>query len=256
MFSHLLSLDGLLSLLSLTLMEILLGIDNVIFVSIVLSRLPKEEAKKASLIWMVVGIFMRIALLFILVFLIKGEQVLFTLGNHPVQLKDLIMLAGGLFLLVNSTLEIHNKLEGDNQEGQDAKKNLKKGFKSIMLQILLIDVVFSIDGIVTAIGMAREIVTMATAVIISMAVMFYYAPKISAFIDKHPTFKILALSFLVLIAVLLVAEGVHLDSVHIPKGYIYFAMAFSFAVELLNLRLRKKTNPVTLRKNNIEDREI
>ncbi len=255
MFSHLLSLDGLLSLLSLTLMEILLGIDNVIFVSIVLSRLPKEEAKKASLIWMVVGIFMRIALLFTLVFLIKGEQVLFTLGNHPVQLKDLIMLAGGLFLLVNSTLEIHNKLEGDNQEGQDAKKNLKKGFKSIMLQILLIDVVFSIDGIVTAIGMAREIVTMATAVIISMAVMFYYAPKISAFIDKHPTFKILALSFLVLIAVLLVAEGVHLDAVHIPKGYIYFAMAFSFAVELLNLRLRKKTNPVTLRKNNINDKE-
>ncbi len=253
MFEHLFSLDGLLSLLSLTLMEILLGIDNVIFVSIVLARLPKEEAKKASFIWMVVGICLRIVLLFTLVFLIKGDQVLFTIFNHQVQLKDVIMLAGGLFLLVNSTLEIHNKLEGANEEGHTAKQNLKKGFKSIMLQILLIDVVFSVDGIITAIGMAREIVTMATAVIISMAVMFYYAPKIAAFIEKHPTFKILALSFLVLIAVLLVVEGVHLETVHIPKGYIYFAMAFSFLVELLNLRFRKKRNPVELRKNDIDD---
>ncbi len=253
MFEHLLTVNGVLSLLSLTLMEILLGIDNVIFVSIVLARLPKDQAKKASFIWMVVGIFMRIALLFTLVYLIKGEQVLFTIFNHPVQLKDTIMLAGGLFLLVNSTLEIHNKLEGANEKGHDAKQNLKKGFKSIMLQILLIDVVFSVDGIITAIGMAREIVTMATAVIISMAVMFYYAPKISAFIEKHPTFKILALSFLVLIAVLLVVEGVHLETVHIPKGYIYFAMAFSFAIELINLRIRKNRNPVELRKNNLED---
>lgn len=255
MFEHLFTLNGLLSLLSLTLMEILLGIDNVIFVSIVLARLPKEEAKKASFIWMVVGICMRIVLLFTLVFLIKGEQVLFTLFNHPVQLKDVIMLAGGLFLLVNSTLEIHNKLEGANEEGHTAQKNLKKGFKSIMLQILLIDVVFSVDGIITAIGMAREIVTMATAVIISMAVMFYYAPKISAFIEKHPTFKILALSFLVLIAVLLVVEGVHVETIHIPKGYIYFAMAFSFAIELINLRIRKNRNPVELRKNSIDGAE-
>lgn len=253
MFEHLLTINGLLSLLSLTLMEILLGIDNVIFVSIVLSRLPKEQTKKASLIWMIVGIFMRISLLFTLVFLIKGEQVLFSIFDHPVQLKDLIMLAGGLFLLVNSTLEIHNKLEGANEEGHTAQKNLKKGFKSIMFQILLIDIVFSVDGIITAIGMAREIVTMATAVIISMAVMFYYAPRIAAFIEKHPTFKILALSFLVLIAVLLVVEGVHLETVHIPKGYIYFAMAFSFIVELLNLRFRKQRNPVELRKNSIDD---
>ncbi len=256
MFEHLLTLNGLLSLLSLTLMEVLLGIDNVIFVSIVLARLPKDQAKKASFIWMVVGIFMRVILLFTLVFLIKGDQVIFTLINHPVQLKDIIMLAGGLFLLVNSTLEIHNKLEGANEEGHTAQKNLKKGFKSIMIQILLIDIVFSVDGVITAIGMAREIVTMATAVIISMAVMFYYAPKISAFIEKHPTFKILALSFLVLIAVLLVVEGVHLEEIHIPKGYIYFAMAFSFAIELINLRIRKNRNPVELRKNIIKDKEI
>ncbi|MDO8998583.1 MAG: TerC family protein [Bacteroidota bacterium] len=253
MFEHLLSIDGLLSLLSLTIMEVLLGIDNVIFVSIVMNRLPLEQAKKASLIWMTVGIAMRIFLLFSLVFLIKIEQELFILFNHPVQLKDIIMLAGGLFLLVNSTLEIHNKLEGANEEGDEAKQNLKKGFRSIITQILLIDIVFSVDGIVTAIGMAREVLTMSIAVIISMAIMFYYAPKISTFIEKHPTFKILALSFLVLIAVLLIVEGVHVQELHIPKGYIYFAMAFSFGVELLNLKFRKKRNPVVLRKNSIEE---
>ncbi|MGZ3920724.1 MAG: TerC family protein [Bacteroidia bacterium] len=253
MFDNIFTIDALLSLLSLTVMEILLGIDNVIFVSIVMSRLNKDDAKRAGLIWMIAGIFMRISLLFVLVFLINGEKELFTIFSHPVQLKDIIMLAGGLFLLVNSTLEIHNKVEGANEEGEEAKANLKKGFKAIITQILLIDLVFSMDGIVTAIGMARQLPVMAAAVIISMGVMFYYAPKISAFINKHPTFKILALSFLVLIAVLLVVEGIHLETVHIPKGYIYFAMAFSFFVELLNLRFRKKTNPVQLRNNTIEE---
>ncbi|MBA3682877.1 MAG: TerC family protein [Bacteroidetes bacterium] len=253
MFTHLLSVEGLLSLLSLTVMEILLGIDNVIFVSIVMGRLPVEQKKRASLIWMTVGIIMRITLLFVLFYLVSGEKILFTLFNHGVALKDLIMLAGGLFLLVNSTLEIHNKLEGANEEGDDAKKNLKKGFKAIMAQILLIDIVFSVDGIITAIGMANDIIIMSIAVIISMGIMFFYAPKISAFIEKHPTLKILALSFLVLIAVLLVVEGVHIEKVEIPKGYIYFAMAFSFGVELLNLKLRKKRNPVELRKNSIDE---
>jgi predicted tellurium resistance membrane protein TerC len=253
MFDNIFTVEALLSLLSLTVMEILLGIDNVIFVSIVMSRLSKEEARKASLIWMGAGIVMRIALLFILVFLIKGEQELFKLFGHAVQLKDIIMLAGGLFLLVNSTLEIHNKVEGANEEGEEAKANLKKGFKAIMTQILLIDLVFSMDGIVTAIGMARQLPIMAAAVVISMGVMFYYAPKISAFINVHPTFKILALSFLVLIAVLLVVEGIHVEAIHLPKGYIYFAMAFSFIIELLNLRFRKKTNPVKLRNNNLDD---
>lgn len=244
-----------LSLLSLTVMEILLGIDNVIFVSIVMSRLPKDQTRKAGLIWMVTGIVMRITLLFVLFYLIKGEQELFAFMGHSVALKDLIMLAGGLFLLVNSTLEIHNKLEGANEEGEHARKNLKKGFRAIMTQILIIDIVFSVDGIITAIGMARNIVIMSCAVIISMAIMFYYAPKIAAFIEKHPTLKILALSFLVLIAVLLVVEGVHVEKIHIPKGYIYFAMAFSFGVELLNLRFRKKTAPVELRKNSIDGDE-
>ncbi len=250
------STEALLSLIPLTLMEILLGIDNVIFVSIVLSRLGKEETKKASLIWMLVGIIMRLLFLFLLGYLLKGEHVLFTIFNHAVELKDLIMLAGGLFLLVNSTLEIHNKLEGEDPDEKLKQENKKPAtFKSIIIQIILIDMVFSIDGIVTAIGMANSFVIMMTAVIISMIVMFYFAPKISAFIHKHPTFKILALSFLVLIAVLLVIEGVHIDKVEIPKGYIYFAMAFSFAVELLNLKFRKKTvKAVELRWPTLEEK--
>lgn len=252
--SDLFSTEALLSLIPLTLMEILLGIDNVIFVSIVLNRLPQEQTKKAGLIWMIVGIAMRLIFLFVLGYLIKGEQELFKIFGHSVALKDIIMLAGGLFLLVNSTLEIHNKLEG---EDPDEELNKRKGnsFKAIMTQIILIDMVFSIDGIVTAIGMANNIVIMMIAVIISMFVMFYFAPKISAFIHKHPTFKILALSFLVLIAVLLVVEGVHVDKIEIPKGYIYFAMAFSFAVELLNLKFRKTHKPVELRSPTLKEED-
>jgi predicted tellurium resistance membrane protein TerC len=209
---NLFSSEALLSLIPLTLMEILLGIDNVIFVSIVLSRLNKDDTKKAGFIWMFTGIGMRLLFLFVLGYLIKGENILFTLFGHPVELKDLIMLAGGLFLLVNSTLEIHNKLEGeDPDEILKAQKKKPATFKSIIIQIILIDMVFSIDGIVTAIGMANNFFIMMTAVIISMIVMFYFAPRISAFIHKHPTFKILALSFLVLIAVLLVIEGVHVE---------------------------------------------
>lgn len=252
---NLFSTEALLSLIPLTLMEILLGIDNVIFVSIVLSRLERSQVRSASLVWMFTGIAMRLLFLFILGYLLKGEHILFTIFDHPVELKDLIMLAGGLFLLVNSTLEIHNKLEGEDPDEKLRQENKKPAtFKSIIFQIILIDMVFSIDGIVTAIGMANNFVIMMTAVIISMIVMFYFAPKISAFIHKHPTFKILALSFLVLIAVLLVIEGVHVEKLEIPKGYIYFAMAFSFAVELLNLKFRKKTvKAVELRSPTLEE---
>ena len=253
MFEGLFTVESGLSLLSLTLMEILLGIDNVIFVSIVMSRLNQEDSKRAAFIWMISGIVMRISLLFILVFLIKGESELFNLFGHPVQFKDIIMCGGGLFLLVNSTLEIHNKMEGANEGGEKAKENLKKGFRAVMVQILLIDLVFSMDGIITAIGMANKLPIMTLAVIISMFVMFYYSSRISSFINEHPTFKILALSFLVLIAVLLIVEGIHVQRIHIPKGYIYFAMAFSFTVELLNLRIKKRTNPVKLRKHTLEN---
>lgn len=253
---NLFTTEALLSLIPLTLMEILLGIDNVIFVSIVLNRLPKEQTKRAGFLWMIIGIGMRLLFLFLLGYLIKGDQELFKLFGHSVALKDIIMLAGGLFLLVNSTLEIHNKLEGEDPD-EELNRDKKKGnsFRAIMIQIVLIDAVFSIDGIVTAIGMANNIVIMMIAVIISMFVMFYFAPKISAFIHKHPTFKILALSFLVLIAVLLVIEGIHIDKVEIPKGYIYFAMAFSFAVELLNLKFRKVHKPVELRSPTLKEEE-
>lgn len=253
---NLFTTEALFSLIPLVLMEILLGIDNVIFVSIVLSRLNKEQSKSAGVIWMFTGIAMRLIFLFVLGYLIKGEYILFTLFNHPVELKDVIMLAGGLFLLVNSTLEIHNKLEGEDPD-EKLKEEKKKPatYKSIVLQIILIDMVFSIDGIVTAIGMANSFVIMVIAVVISMAVMFYFAPRISAFIHKHPTFKILALSFLVLIAVLLVVEGVHVETIHVPKGYIYFAMAFSFTVELLNLRFRKvSSKAVELRSPTLEEK--
>lgn len=248
--------EALFSLIPLVLMEVLLGIDNVIFVSIVLSRLNKEQAKSAGVVWMFTGIAMRLIFLFVLGYLIKGEYVLFTLFDHPVELKDVIMLAGGLFLLVNSTLEIHNKLEGEDPDEKLREEKKKPAtYKSIVVQIILIDMVFSIDGIVTAIGMANSFIIMVVAVVISMAVMFYFAPKISAFIHKHPTFKILALSFLVLIAVLLVVEGVHVETIHVPKGYIYFAMAFSFTVELLNLRFRKVTSKaVQLRSPSLDEK--
>lgn len=247
------TLNTLWSLLALTVMEILLGIDNVIFVSIILNRLNKNDTKKARLIWMVIGVTMRLLFLYILGHLIKGEFELFKIMDHSVALKDVIMLGGGLFLLVNSTLEIHNNLEGEEKDEVSHQKGAT--FKSIITQMILVDMVFSIDGVITAIGMSNHLAVMMAAVVASMCVMFYFAPKISAFIMQHPTFKILALSFLVLIAVLLVVEGVHVEEIHIPKGYIYFAMAFSFSVELINLQIRKKTNPVELRKPKLDESE-
>lgn len=246
---NLLTLDALTSFLALTFMEILLGIDNVIFVSIILGRLPSEaDKKKASFIWMVVGISMRLILLFFLAQLIERTGELFVIFNHSVSLKDIITLGGGLFLLVSTTLEIHNKLEGEdpNEKAANQKNNT---LKAIIWQILIVDIVFSFDGIITAIGMVKAefFIIRVVAVMIAMAFMFIFAPRISAFIHKHPTFKMLALSFLILIAVLLVVEGIHVEAVHVPHGYIYFAMAFSFTVEILNMQIRKKNKPVELR---------
>lgn len=242
---HLFTFDALTSLLALTFMEILLGIDNVIFVSIILGQLKSDaDKKRASAIWMFTGITIRIILLFFLARLIDNTGRLFTIFNHEVSLKDIITLAGGLFLLISTTLEIHNKLEGDDPNAV-VKKNT---FRSIVGQIILVDIVFSFDGIITAIGMVSNdlFVIRFIAVIISMVLMFIFASRISAFIHKHPTLKMLALSFLILIAVLLVIEGIHVDKIGIPHGYIYFAMAFSFGVELLNLRVRKISKPVEL----------
>ncbi len=257
MFDALLTSEGLLSLLALTFMEILLGIDNVIFVSIILGRLKTDaEKKKASLVWMIVGIAVRILLLFFLAKLIESTGRLFSVGAHEVSLKDIITLGGGLFLLISTTLEIHNKLEGEDPN-ESAKKQKSNALNAIIGQIILIDIVFSFDGIITAIGMVKNefFIIRVVAVLIAMAFMFVFAPKISAFIHKHPTFKMLALSFLILIAVLLVVEGIHVDKIQIPHGYIYFAMAFSFGVEILNLQLRKKTKPIELREPVLEEEE-
>jgi predicted tellurium resistance membrane protein TerC len=241
MFNELFTLHALTSLLALTFMEVLLGIDNVIFVSIILGRLQNaDEKKKASLIWVIVGVIVRLVLLFTLATLINRTGQIFNIGTHEVSLKDIITLGGGLFLLYSTTKEIHNKLEGeDPNEIANSKKDVS--FKSIVGQIILVDIVFSFDGIITAIGMVSNdlFIVRVIAVLIAMTFMFVFAPRISAFIHKHPTFKMLALSFLMLIAVLLVVEGIHVDSIHVPHGYIYFAMAFSFTVELLNMRSKK-----------------
>jgi predicted tellurium resistance membrane protein TerC len=247
--------NGITALLALTFMEVLLGIDNVIFVSIVLGRLKDEKQKKrASLIWMIVGIILRLGLLFSLATLISKTGNLFFIFGHPVTLKDIITLGGGLFLLINTTLEIHNKLEGEDPN--ETAKSKGNTFKSILSQIILIDVVFSFDGIITALGMVDNtkipndnavLLIRTIAVLIAMFIMFRFAPRISSFIHKHPTFKMLALSFLILISVMLIVEGIHVEKFEIPHGYIYFAMAFSFGVEILNMQIRKKNKPVELR---------
>jgi predicted tellurium resistance membrane protein TerC len=249
---HLFTLHALTSLLALTFMEILLGIDNVIFVSIILGRLKSEEDKKrASLVWMVVGVAMRVILLFTLAQLIGRTGELFTIFGHTVSLKDIITLGGGLFLLTSTTLELHKKLEGEDPNSTTDMK--PSTLQAIIGQILLIDLVFSFDGIITAIGMVENdlLPVRIIAVLISMAFMFLFAGKISDFIHKHPTFKVLAMSFLILIAVLLIIEGIHVDEVHVPHGYIYFAMAFSFSVEWLNMKISKANKPVELREPHV-----
>jgi predicted tellurium resistance membrane protein TerC len=234
---------GLMGLLALTFMEIMLGIDNVIFVSIILDKVSDPKQKKlASRIWMVAGLGMRLLLLYLLSSVINGEMVLFTIAGHATTLTQAIMIGGGLFLIVNTTLEIHNKLEGD--EDEEEKITLKKSFAGIVQKIVILDLVFSFDSIITAIGMAESVLVQVISVMVALLVMVLFAGKISAFIAKHPTFKMLALSFLILIGFTLIVDGVHLDAVHVPHGYIYFAMAFSFGVELMNLQLRKKSTKV------------
>jgi predicted tellurium resistance membrane protein TerC len=230
------------SLLTLTVLEIVLGIDNIIFISILSSKLPKEEQPKARQLGLSLALITRILLLCSLAWMVKLTAPLFTISGFGVSGRDLILLAGGLFLIVKSTMEIHEKLEGEEEHLNAA---VKPKFAAIIAQILLLDIVFSLDSVITAIGMASHLWVMITAVVLSIGVMLKYAGTISDFVHKHPTLKMLALSFLLLIGVTLVAEGTHQ---HVNKGYIYFAMAFSFGVEMLNLRLRKaaKTKPVEL----------
>jgi predicted tellurium resistance membrane protein TerC len=234
--------QALIALLTLTILEIVLGIDNIIFISILSGKLPKENQKKARLVGLALAMLTRILLLFSISLIVKLTEPFFTVYGLGISGRDLILILGGLFLLAKSTMEIHSKLEGE-EEHQNVKA--KVSFIGVIIQILLLDIVFSLDSVITAIGMANDLPVMIIAVIIAVIFMMFFSGSISDFVEKHPTIKILALSFLLLIGFSLIVEGLHQ---HIPKGYIYFAMAFSVFVEMLNLKLRKKkAEPIKLR---------
>lgn len=232
-------------LLTLTLLEIVLGIDNVIFISILAGRLPREQQAKARRTGLLLAFVTRVGLLFSISWLMSLTQVLFTMPvlKHDITGRDLILLIGGLFLIGKSVTEIHHKLEGEEDAGDAKRKTVS--FSGVIVQILLLDVVFSLDSVITAVGMVDKLWVMITAVLISLGIMLAFAGAISDFVNHHPTVKMLALSFLILIGVTLVGESL---GQHIPKGYIYFSMAFAFVVEMLNLRLRgHAAKPVELR---------
>ena len=227
---------------TLTVLELVLGIDNVIFISILAGKLPPEQQAKARYIGLSMALIMRVILLFSLSWVMSLTTPLFSLPivNHAVSGRDLILIIGGLFLIAKSTHEIHGSLEGEH--GKESKK-VYASFTSVIIQITILDIVFSLDSVITAIGMVDKVAIMIAAVVVSIIAMMLFAGSIGAFVQKHPTVKMLALAFLLLIGVTLLAEGFHQK---IPKGYIYFAMAFSVMVEILNMRLRRKSEPVHL----------
>ncbi|MDQ3081138.1 MAG: TerC family protein [Gemmatimonadota bacterium] len=227
--------------LTLTALEIVLGVDNVVFISILAGKLPAEKRAKARQVGLGLAMFMRIALLLAISWVIGLTSPLFNILNQEISGRDLILLVGGLFLLAKSTHEMHGQLEGE--EGHSSAK-VAASFGAVIFQILLLDIVFSLDSVITAVGMADDIGVMIAAVVIAVGFMMFFAGKISGFVEKHPTVKMLALSFLLLIGMSLIAESFDM---HIPKGYIYFAMAFSLFVEVINMKLRKRSkDPVHL----------
>ncbi|NJO16831.1 MAG: TerC family protein [Thioploca sp.] len=229
------------ALVTLTVLEIVLGIDNIIFISILVDKLPSEQQPSARTLGLALAMLIRIALLFSLTWVMQLTTPLFQIFYQEISGRDLILIGGGLFLLGKSTLEIHDKLEGE--EGH-ASTRVKGSFLSIIIQIILLDIVFSLDSVITAIGMASHLAIMVTAVVIAVIFMMFFAAAIGTFVNRHPTVKILALSFLLLIGMALVGEGFDM---HLPKGYIYFAMAFSVLVEFLNMKVRKSATPIQLR---------
>ncbi|HEU4472712.1 MAG TPA: TerC family protein [Flavisolibacter sp.] len=228
------------ALLTLIALEVVLGLDNIIFISIVAGRLPQHQQKKARRMGILLAMVLRLGLLAVISWILKLEGELFTVFDISISGKDLILILGGLFLLYKSATEIYHKMEG---EDGDTSKNIKAAsFRSVLIQILLLDLVFSVDSIITAVGMVDELWVMYTAVIVTVGIMLFAAEPISRFVNKHPAFKMLALSFLLLIGVSLIGEGLDF---HIPKGYIYFSMAFSLFVDLIQMRLHgKKSQPV------------
>ena len=245
-----------LSMLTLTFLEIVLGVDNIIFVSIVANQLPEKERPKARNIGLTLALTFRLLLLLLIGWILSLSNPFLpvpflhdhaTGGQLMLSVKDLILMLGGIFLLYKSTAEIHHKLEGSHDEIKPTKKSALSG---VILQICLVNIVFSFDSILTAIGMTQEVFIMMVSVIISIAVMMVFSDAVSKFINTHPTMQMLALSFLILIGVMLIAEGFHQ---HVSKGYIYFAIAFSLGVETLNLRMRKKNNKPAVQLNNLRN---
>ena len=232
--------ENAIALLTLTSLEIVLGIDNVVFISILTSKLPQAQQAVARRLGLGLAMVMRIALLFAISWVMGLTAKLFAVLDHDISGRDLILIVGGLFLLGKATYEIHDKLEAASAPESQAKARLTMA--SVLVQIALLDIVFSLDSVITAVGMARSLTVMVTAIVIAVAVMMAFAGRVSRFIERHPTTKILALSFLMLIGVVLVLEGV---GQHVQKGYIYFAMAFSLGVEFINIRIRRP-KPVTL----------
>lgn len=228
-------------------LEIVLGIDNIIFISILAGKLPAEQQQRARIIGLGLALFIRVALLFSLSWVIGLTAPLFSVFAHEVSGRDLILIGGGLFLLGKATYEIHENLEGE--EGH-ASRSVKASFTSVIIQIILLDAVFSLDSVITAIGMVDQVELMVSAVVVAIAFMMFFARPVGAFVDRHPTIKMLALSFLLLIGLTLLVEAFE---VHIPKGYIYFAMGFSVFVEMLNLRLRRKSQPVQLQQRYVPE---
>ena len=238
------------ALFTLTALELVLGIDNIVFISILVDKLKVEEQKRARQIGLFLAMFLRVGLLLVLSWIIGLTAPLFSIFGHAVSGRDLILIGGGLFLLWKSTAEIHHALEGGEEDHAGAAK-AKASFFSVVAQIIVIDLIFSLDSIITAVGMVDELAVMIAAVIISVGLMMVFAAAIGRFIKEHPTIKMLALAFLVVVGVVLLAEGF---GQHVPKGYIYAAMGFSLGVEILNIRLRKRSKkPVQLNPSTVDD---
>ena len=241
MFEWMTGLEGWIALLTLTVLEIVLGIDNIVFISILAGKLRVEERQRARQVGLFLAMFIRLALLASITWVMGLTGTILEISSQRLSGRDLILIIGGLFLIAKSTHEIHDKLEGE--EGHGSAK-VAASMTAVIIQILLLDIVFSLDSVITAVGMAEDVAVMVLAVVIAVGVMLVSAGTISDFVERHPTVKMLALSFLLLIGVSLIAEGFEQ---HIPKGYIYFAMAFSVFVEMINLRVRTKGEPVHLR---------
>jgi predicted tellurium resistance membrane protein TerC len=235
-----LTTEGLLALVTLTFLEIVLGVDNVIFISILSGKLPHDDQPRARRLGLLAAMGMRILLLLSIVWVVHLTEPLFSILGRDISGRDLILIGGGLFLLAKATLEIHERLEGEEEH---RGPRVRVSFAAVITQVMLLDIVFSLDSVITAVGMANDTSIMIAAVVLSVAIMMFSAEPVSAFVSRHPTVKVLALSFLLLIGISLVGDGL---GMHIPKGYVYFAMGFSVFVEMINLRVRGSAAPVKL----------